>query len=97
MRVGNGGFSLRSRRLLLALQDPRIELVEAEDTTICRTFRPLLEREHGIRFGSEALADKFAFEAALSDRQTLRLPWPVQFLAGDAAGRTCRSGPAALR
>ena len=64
MRVGNGGFSLRSRRLLLALQDPRIELVDAEDTTICRTFRPLLEREHGIRFGSEMLADKFAFEAA---------------------------------
>jgi len=64
MRVGNGGFSLRSRRLLAALEDPRVELVEAEDTTIGRTFRPLLEREHGIRFGSEALADKFAFEAA---------------------------------
>jgi tetratricopeptide (TPR) repeat protein len=64
MRVGNGGFSLRSRRLLVALQDPHIELVEAEDTTIGRTFRPLLEREHGIRFGSEALADQFAFEAA---------------------------------
>ncbi len=64
MRVGNGGFSLRSRRLLAALEDPRIVLVEAEDTTIGRTFRPLLEREHGIRFGSEALADKFAFEAA---------------------------------
>ena len=26
MRVGNGGFSLRSRKLLAALQDPRIEL-----------------------------------------------------------------------
>jgi hypothetical protein len=64
MRVGNGGFSLRSRRLLEALNDPRIELVEAEDTTIGRTFRPLLEREHAIRFGSEALADQFAFEAA---------------------------------
>jgi tetratricopeptide (TPR) repeat protein len=64
MRVGNGGFSLRSRRLLAALEDPRIVLVEAEDTTIGRTFRPLLEREHGIRFGSEALADRFAFEAA---------------------------------
>jgi tetratricopeptide (TPR) repeat protein len=64
MRVGNGGFSLRSRRLLEALQDPRIGLVEVEDTTIGRTFRPMLEREHGIRFGSEALADKFAFEAA---------------------------------
>jgi tetratricopeptide (TPR) repeat protein len=64
MRVGNGGFSLRSRKLLLALQDPRIVLTEAEDQTICRAFRPLLEREHGIRFASEATADAFAFEAA---------------------------------
>jgi tetratricopeptide (TPR) repeat protein len=64
MRVGNGGFSLRSRKLLLALQDPRIELVEAEDTTICRTFRPLLESEYGIAFASETLADRFAFEAS---------------------------------
>src|SRR2546427_442992 len=29
-----------------------------------RAFRPLLEREYGIRFASEALADEFAFEAA---------------------------------
>ena len=64
MRVGNGGFSLRSRRLLEALQDPRIELTEAEDVTIGRAFRPLLEREYGIRYASEALADRFAFEAA---------------------------------
>ena len=64
MRVGNGGFSLRSRKLLAALQDPRVELTEAEDVTICRAFRPLLEREHGIRFATEAQADAFAFEAA---------------------------------
>jgi tetratricopeptide (TPR) repeat protein len=64
MRVGNGGFSLRSRKLLVALQDPRIQLGDAEDTTIGRTFRPLLEREHGIRYASEAIADRFAFEAA---------------------------------
>ena len=64
MRVGNGGFSLRSRKLLAALQDPRIVLTEAEDVTICRAFRPLLEREHDIRFGTEAQADSFAFEAA---------------------------------
>ncbi len=64
MRVGNGGFSLRSRWLLQALQDPRIVLVEAEDVTIGRAFRPLLEQEHGIRFASEELADRFAFEAA---------------------------------
>jgi tetratricopeptide (TPR) repeat protein len=64
MRVGNGGFSLRSRKLLRALEDPRIVLTEAEDVTICRTFRPLLESEHGIRFASGAMADAFAFEAA---------------------------------
>ena len=64
LRVGNGGFSLRSHKLLAALQDPRIALVEAEDTTIGRTFRPLLERDHGIRFADEALADRFSFEAA---------------------------------
>ena len=64
MRVGNGGFSLRSRRLLAALEDPRIELTEAEDMTIGRTFRPLLERDHGIVYASDALADRFAFEAA---------------------------------
>ncbi len=62
--VGNGGFSLRSRKLLEALRDPRIELSGPEDETICRVFRPLLEREHGIVFGSEALADAFAFEAS---------------------------------
>src|SRR5882672_59830 len=64
MRVGNGGFSLRSRKLLEALQDERIELSEAEDITIGRAYRPLLEREFGIRYASEALADRFAFEAA---------------------------------
>ena len=63
-RVGNGGFSLRSRKLLVALEDPRISLVDVEDTTIGRTFRPLLEREHGIRFADEAQADRFSFEAA---------------------------------
>ena len=64
MRVGNGGFSLRSRKLLVALQDPRIEPDGNEDETIGRKYRPLLEREHGIVFASEALADAFAFEAA---------------------------------
>jgi tetratricopeptide (TPR) repeat protein len=62
MRVGNGGFSLRSRRLLVALQDPRVRLEGPEDETICRVFRPMLERERGIVFAAEALADAFAFE-----------------------------------
>ncbi len=64
MRVGNGGFSLRSYKLLEALQDPRVELIDVEDVTICRAFRPLLERDYGIRFASETLAKAFSFEAA---------------------------------
>ena len=62
--VGNGGFSLRSRRLLQALRDPRVTLRDAEDLTIGRDCRDWLERDHGIRFAPGALADRFAFEAA---------------------------------
>jgi Flp pilus assembly protein TadD len=64
MTIGNGGFSLRSRRLLDALQDPRIVLHDAEDLTIGRTYRRLLEDEHAVRFATEAQADRFAYEAA---------------------------------
>jgi hypothetical protein len=62
--VGNGGFSLRSRRLLEALRDPHIVPDEAEDVAICRTYRTHLEQAHGIRFAPEAVADRFAFEAS---------------------------------
>ena len=60
--VGNGGFSLRSRRLLEALQDPEIDRFEPEDEMICRHFRPLLEARHGIRFAPPEVADRFSFE-----------------------------------
>jgi hypothetical protein len=60
--VGNGGFSLRSKRLLDALVDPEIVDIAIEDAAICRTYRPLLESRHGIRFAPGALADRFAFE-----------------------------------
>ncbi len=60
--VGNGGFSLRSRRLLDALRDPDINRHEPEDELICRQYRPMLEARHGIRFAPAALADRFSFE-----------------------------------
>jgi tetratricopeptide (TPR) repeat protein len=61
--VGNGGFSLRSRRLLEALQDPAIEVQTPEDVAICRTYRPLLEARHGLRFAPAEIAGRFSFEA----------------------------------
>jgi uncharacterized protein DUF5672 len=62
--VGNGGFSLRSRRLLEALQDPEIQVAEAEDDVICLQHRDLLERRHGIRIAPSIVADAYAFEGA---------------------------------
>lgn len=60
--VGNGGFSLRSRRLLEALQDPEIDRFEPEDEMICRHYRPMLESRYGMRFAPPEVADCFSFE-----------------------------------
>lgn len=63
-RVGNGGFSLRSKRLLKALRDPAISECHPEDNCICRTYRRHLEVRYGIRFAPEVVADRFSFESA---------------------------------
>jgi hypothetical protein len=59
--VGNGGFSLRSRRLLAACTELPFDQSQAEDVVISRLFRRQLE-EHGIRFAPESLARAFAYE-----------------------------------
>lgn len=58
--VGNGGFSLRSRRLFEACRELPLE-GSAEDIQICRTFRPRLE-DLGMRFAPEGVARQFSFE-----------------------------------
>ena len=65
--VGNGGFSLRSRRLLEALQLPKFNPVPGvpEDELIGSRWRRELECMHGIRFAPAALADRFAYERIL--------------------------------
>jgi hypothetical protein len=60
--VGNGGFSLRSRRLMQAGTDARITQLHPEDLVLCRTYRELLMAEHGVRFAPASLARRFAFE-----------------------------------
>lgn len=60
--VGNGGFSLRSKTLLQALQDPRVIAAHPEDVAICRTHRRYLEGQYGIAFAPDAIADRFSFE-----------------------------------
>lgn len=60
--VGNGGFSLRSRRLLQALLDPEIRPEHPEDVSICVTHRQRLEQHHGIRIAPLEVAERFAYE-----------------------------------
>ncbi len=60
--VGNGGFSLRSRKLLKALARlPTVPGVN-EDWTISELHRPALERDFGIRFAPPETAARFSYE-----------------------------------
>lgn len=61
--VGNGGFSLRSRRLMryLAEHPQEFPLAQPEDDVLCRRHRPSLERS-GFRWAPHDLALQFSFE-----------------------------------
>ena len=60
--VGNGGFSLRSRRLLELCRSPGFVASHPEDVAVGRANRAMLEREHGITFAPRGVAERFAFE-----------------------------------
>jgi len=66
LTVGNGGFSLRSKRLIdiLAREKLAMDTSVEEDVLICRVHRPMLERKYGIRFAPETIADRFSYERA---------------------------------
>ncbi|HUH95677.1 MAG TPA: DUF5672 family protein [Casimicrobiaceae bacterium] len=72
MTVGNGGFSLRSRRLLETTADQGFGILpeETEDNMICRSNRRTLETKHGVRFAPEAAADAFSYERSVPARPT---------------------------
>lgn len=61
--VGNGGFSLRSRRLMDLCRQPQFMLAHPEDVAIGRINRAWLEAQ-GMRFAPRNLADAFAAERA---------------------------------
>jgi hypothetical protein len=65
MSVGNGGFSLRSSKLLAASATISADNGQLEDVLICRTHRQALEREFGLRFAPLAAAQRFSFERGI--------------------------------
>lgn len=60
--VGNGGFSLRSRRLYDVLPQLWMEQPHPEDYAICELHGAQLQRDFGILFADSKLASAFAFE-----------------------------------
>lgn len=62
-RIGNGGFSLRSRKLVTAVAtDDLIDVLHPEDQSICIIYKFYLEEKYGITFAPEELAAKFSYE-----------------------------------
>lgn len=60
--VGNGGFSLRSKRLIESLNKINITRTHPEDECICGQYRADLESQHNIVFAPVPIAEVFAFE-----------------------------------
>ena len=72
VRVGNGGFSLRSKKLLNALNELHLPFTDNgtgffhEDGILCVYYRKKLE-DYGIRFAPTDVAGKFAREVDCED------------------------------
>ena len=60
--VGNGGFSLRSVKLLEALECSTISKRHPEDFCICVDNKTTLVNQFGIRFAPPQVAEQFAVE-----------------------------------
>ncbi len=60
--VGNGGFSLRSVKLLQAIKRPGFSKRHPEDYCICVDNKDFLENECGIQFAPTEVAEQFAVE-----------------------------------
>ena len=69
-RVGNGGFSWRSRRLALAVADMINfwDMKEPEDIFISRIARVALEMRYGCKFADVELAKTFSSELIFSEK-----------------------------
>ena len=71
--VGNGGFSLRSSKLLRAVQEFIVpgDLQSPEDVVICRYLRARLEDALGLKYAPKNVADDFSYEMKKAQKLTL--------------------------
>ena len=71
-KVGNGGFSLRSRRLMQAVEPllTQQDFLVPEDIVICRKYRRQLERDATIKFAPVSVAETFSQELSFHNHST---------------------------
>jgi hypothetical protein len=63
MNVGNGGFSLRTRKFMeVVAKDDYITDTYPEDHVLCRKYREHIEAKHGMKYAWEDVANKFSIE-----------------------------------
>jgi hypothetical protein len=70
--IGNGGFSLRSNKLIKLMAGENFPFIEDmnEDDQIARYYRDRLVSNFGISFASENIADQFSYERSIPDQST---------------------------
>ncbi len=65
-RIGNGGFSLRSKRLMKVVHSLLTKVPnwqnQPEDELICRTLGEHLESEHNVEFAKGMMAQNYSME-----------------------------------
>lgn len=80
--VGNGGFCLRSRRMLEACLDEQVQISAernfiAEDAAICIDHRDFLEQKYGVKFAPSNIARQFSHEVEVGDSWGFHGLWHV--------------------
>jgi len=61
-QVGNGGFSLRSKKLLNAVKDGAFVVHGNEDVLICEVYKKQLQKKYKIQYAPVEVAKHFAYE-----------------------------------
>jgi Protein of unknown function (DUF5672) len=65
--VGNGGLSMRSKRLMdiLRRNPERFQVREPGDDTLSRVYRPQLEQEFNCKWAKDSVAREFSYESGV--------------------------------
>jgi len=70
MNVGNSGFCLQSKKFNEKIEPIVLGPGENVDLAVCKRHRRALERDFGIRFAPEPVADLFSYEFVLPRKTT---------------------------